>query len=72
MSPQGDAGGRDGRGEVRTWAGNDGKEHTEKVILADGLGPDLRWTTATVTRASRHGEDGTSAEAEPVYEEEPF
>ena len=42
-----------GRGEVRTWTGDDGVEHREKGILVDALGPDLRWTTATLTRTRR-------------------
>jgi hypothetical protein len=39
-----------GRPEVRTWKGDDGKEHKEKGIVAEAFGPDLRWATAEITR----------------------
>lgn len=42
-----------GRTETRTWTGNDGTERTETVILAEALGPDLRWATATLERVAR-------------------
>ncbi|MHB8671603.1 MAG: single-stranded DNA-binding protein [Acidimicrobiales bacterium] len=40
-----------GRAEVRTWTDDDGAEHREKGILADALGPDLRWATVQVARS---------------------
>lgn len=58
-----------GTGEVRTWTGEDGAEHRSKGILADALGPDLRWATATVSRASRSGH---SAGLAVPADEEPF
>ena len=42
-----------GKGEVRTWTDNDGTEHSSKGILADAIGPDLRWAKAEVTKAFR-------------------
>jgi len=44
-----------GSGEFRTWIGEDGKEHSGKGILADALGPDLRWMTVEMQRAERKG-----------------
>lgn len=42
-----------GRGEIERWTGDDGIERTGKKILADSLGPDLRFATATISRV-RH------------------
>lgn len=61
-----------GRGEVRKWTDDKGQERSGKGILADALGPDLRWATATVARASQ----SKAIEAEPSDaaggDEEPF
>jgi single-strand DNA-binding protein len=63
-----------GRGEVRSWTGDDGTDHSEKVILADGLGPDLRWATATIARNASgdrsssqapHDDSGYDTDEEP-------
>lgn len=59
-----------GRPESRTWTGDDGKEHTEKVILADALGPELRFATAVVTKMRDTRPAATSAWTEA--EEEAF
>jgi single-strand DNA-binding protein len=59
-----------GRGEVRTWTGNDGTEHKSKGIVADAIGPDLRWATAAVTKVS--GRNPSSAETESTHESEDF
>jgi single-strand DNA-binding protein len=42
-----------GRLEDETWTGRDGVERTSQKIVADGIGPDLRFTTATITRTTR-------------------
>lgn len=39
-----------GRIEDATWTGNDGTEHPGSKIIADGIGPDLRFTSTTSTR----------------------
>lgn len=57
-----------GRGEVETWTGDDGEERTSKKIVADGIGPDLRWATASVEKVSKGGR----ARAEVADDEEPF
>lgn len=53
-----------GRGEIETWTGKDGVERTTKKIIADALGPDLRFTTAEIHRTDRHKPD--------FADEEPF
>jgi len=62
-----------GLGEVRTWTGDDGAERKEKAILAEALGPDLRWATATVAKVTASkGPAGSEATAAGDDEEEPF
>jgi single-strand DNA-binding protein len=39
-----------GDAEVETWTGDDGQEHTARKILVNGIGPDLRWAVAQVTK----------------------
>ena len=58
-------------GGVRTWTGGYGTGHKEKGILADAIGPDLRWATATVVKSFRRSAAGGSAQSEND-EEEPF
>lgn len=59
-----------GNAEVETWAGDDGKERTTKRILANALGPDVRWATATVAKTTRRGpgaDDGSVAEPDEDF-----
>jgi single-strand DNA-binding protein len=42
-----------GRLQQRTWTGEDGSTRSIVEVLADELGPSLRWATATTTRATR-------------------
>jgi single-strand DNA-binding protein len=44
-----------GNAEVEKWTGDDGQERTTKRILANAIGPDLRWSTVTVTKVARKG-----------------
>ena len=37
---------------TRTWTDVDGGEHTRLEILAEEIGPSLRWATAQVTRST--------------------
>lgn len=39
-----------GRIEDASWTGNDGTEHPGQKIIADAIGPDLRFTGTTSTR----------------------
>jgi single-strand DNA-binding protein len=62
-----------GQGEVRSWTGDNGVEHKGKVIVADALGPDLRWAMASVVRTTRARPVARSdAEAGEEDGEEPF
>ena len=40
-----------GRPQVRQWTGKDGVARTSKEIIAEAVGPDLRWARAEVTKA---------------------
>ena len=37
---------------TRAWTDADGGEHTRLEVLADEIGPSLRWATTAVTRAT--------------------
>jgi single-strand DNA-binding protein len=37
---------------TRTWTGADGQEHTKLEILAEEIGPSLRWATTEVAETS--------------------
>ena len=60
-----------GRAELEHWTDNEGKEQVSKKILADGIGPDLRWSLAEVTKVARAGSAG-EVTPPPKYDEEPF
>lgn len=58
-----------GTGKTETWTAKDGTERTSKVILADSVGPDLRFVTAELRRAEQqHPTNGQYAQ----YSEEKF
>ena len=69
-----------GRLEQREYTTREGDKRTAIEVVADELGPSLRWATAQVERQSRQGGDGGgaprggSAMADPYMggEEEPF
>jgi single-strand DNA-binding protein len=42
-----------GRLQQRTWTVEDGSARSTVEVVADELGPSLRWTTATTTKATR-------------------
>jgi single-strand DNA-binding protein len=42
-----------GRLHQRTWTAEDGSARSAVEVVAEELGPSLRWTTATTTRATR-------------------
>jgi single-strand DNA-binding protein len=42
-----------GRLQQRTWTAEDGSVRSTVEVLADELGPSLRWATATTTRTTR-------------------
>jgi single-strand DNA-binding protein len=42
-----------GRLQQRSWTAEDGSARSTIEMLADELGPSLRWATATTTKATR-------------------
>ena len=42
-----------GRIQQRAWTAEDGSTRSTVEVLAEELGPSLRWATATTTRATR-------------------
>jgi single-strand DNA-binding protein len=47
-----------GRLEQRSWETQDGEKRTVVEVIADELGPSLRWAQAQVEKTSRTGPDG--------------
>jgi len=63
-----------GAAEVEHWVDREGKERTTKRIVANAIGPDLRWARATVERSGK-AEGFTPAgngSGTPEGEDEPF
>jgi single-strand DNA-binding protein len=74
-----------GRLEQRSWETNDGEKRSKIEVVADEVGPSLRWATAQVTKNERRSPGGESSGARnsraPIggsssdgyeYDEEPF
>ena len=72
-----------GRLDQSTWEDQDGNNRSKVQIVADEIGPSLRWATAEVARTERQEADkpkkqgsnrkaGGSRKSEPAYDEEPF
>jgi single-strand DNA-binding protein len=71
-----------GRLEQRSWETEEGEKRSVIEVVADEIGPSLRWATAEVKKVDRRGpSDGGDggggggrpvANAEPAYDEEPF
>ena len=47
-----------GRLEQRSWETQDGEKRSKVEIIADEIGPSLRWATAQVERTDRTGGGG--------------
>jgi single-strand DNA-binding protein len=62
-----------GRLEQRTWESADGERRSKIEVIAEELGPSLRWATASVVRNERHsaGEMPVRAAPEPPLEDQP-
>jgi len=45
-----------GRLQQRSWTAEDGSARSVVEVVAEELGPSLRWATATTTRATRSSE----------------
>lgn len=74
-----------GRLQQRSWETQDGDKRSKVEIVADEIGPSLRWATADVTKTERRdgGSGGGGGQGRPVanepssgggsdYDEEPF
>lgn len=63
-----------GRLEQRTWENQEGERRSKVQVVADEVGPSLRWATAEITKNERRsgGEHQRSREHVPSYDEEPF
>jgi single-strand DNA-binding protein len=73
-----------GRLEQRSWETQDGEKRSVIEVVADEIGPSLRWATASITRNERKsggdfgGGGGSGGGSRPVsseppaYDEEPF
>lgn len=64
-----------GRVEQENWE-TDGQKRSKLVLVADSIGPDLRWATCEIAKTERTGTSSTSppkkAAPKPVVEEDPF
>jgi len=47
-----------GRLEQRSWETPEGDKRSKVEVVADEIGPSLRWATATITKNERRGPDG--------------
>jgi len=73
-----------GRLEQRSWETADGDKRSKVEVVADEIGPSLRWATAQVTKNERKGPGGESSASRGApaaatagsagygYEDDPF
>jgi len=62
-----------GRLAQRNYTDREGNEKSVTEVVADSVGPDLRWATCEVTRTERTSAPQQAKKANPSYsEEEPF
>ncbi|MHB1446291.1 MAG: single-stranded DNA-binding protein [Acidimicrobiales bacterium] len=47
-----------GRLEQRSWETSEGEKRSKTEVVADEIGPSLRWATAQVTKNERRGAEG--------------
>ena len=59
-----------GRLEQRSWETPEGDKRSRIEVIADEIGPSLRWATAAVAKTERRGPTGSAAPAAAA--EEPF
>jgi single-strand DNA-binding protein len=50
-----------GRLQQRSWTAEDGSARSVVEVVAEELGPSLRWATATTTRTTRSQEQANTA-----------
>lgn len=67
-----------GRLDQQTWQDQDGSNRSKVQIVADSIGPDLRWATAVITKTTRRSPNeapvpaGAAQNAPGEFGEEPF
>lgn len=61
-----------GRLEQRTYTDREGVEKSSTEIVADSVGPDLRWATCEVARTERTKPSNQAQNSAPMPVEEPF
>jgi single-strand DNA-binding protein len=52
-----------GRLEQRSWEDGDGNKKSKVEIVADEVGPSLRWASAEITKNERRSPDGGGGQA---------
>ncbi len=60
-----------GKGGLEHYTSKDGGRRTDKKIIADSVGPDLRFVTASIQRTERQA-PAPATEAPAASDEEPF
>lgn len=61
-----------GRLKQSSWDADDGTKRTRVEIIADEIGPSLRWATASITKAESSKGRGSAPAASADADEEPF
>jgi single-strand DNA-binding protein len=54
-----------GRLEQRSWETQEGEKRSKIEVVADEVGPSLRWATAVVTKNERKGPGGSGGDGAP-------
>ena len=60
-----------GRLQQRSWETQGGEKRSKVEIVADEVGPSLRWATATITKVDRRGPDGGGSGGSQNYNQAP-
>lgn len=63
-----------GKMKQRSWENDEGQKRSKIEVVADEVGPSLRWASAVVTKNERQGPGYQTDEPAPnsAYDEEPF
>lgn len=61
-----------GRLEQQSWESPTGEKRNKVLVVADEVGPSLRWATAQVQKNERREGGAPTRDAPPGYGEEPF
>lgn len=61
-----------GRLDQRSWEDAEGTRHSKVEIVADEVGPSLRWATANIAKNDRKPEPAMAGAAQEAAHDEPF